>query len=80
MAVILLILFAVRELVIDGHTGVMVESGNAQSLKEAILDLTSNKEKRERLAANGREHVRNEFSIEVNAKRIASVFESILGY
>jgi colanic acid/amylovoran biosynthesis glycosyltransferase len=67
-------LAAVRELVIDGETGVMVKPGDRQSVIDAIINLVENPEMREKIAMQGSAHVKNEFSIEVNAARIAGEF------
>lgn len=51
------------ELVIDKRTGLLIEKGNIEQLKSAILSLAANIELRESLGAEGKSLIQNEFSI-----------------
>ncbi|HMO04976.1 MAG TPA: glycosyltransferase family 4 protein [Kiritimatiellia bacterium] len=60
----------IRELVRDGDTGVMVPPGDPAALADAIAILLSDPERRRVLAEAGRAWVADEFSLEVNVKRM----------
>jgi glycosyltransferase involved in cell wall biosynthesis len=51
------------ELVIDNRTGLLIEKGNIEQLKSAILSLAANIELRESLGVEGKSLIQNEFSI-----------------
>lgn len=65
----------IRELVEDGSTGVMVEPDNVTELQQAIENLSRDAGLRSQLGAAGRSRVLDEFSIEVNSKRLLAAFE-----
>ncbi|MDO9183529.1 MAG: glycosyltransferase family 4 protein [Bacteriovorax sp.] len=47
--------------IVENETGVLVELKNINQLKDAILELASNKEKRKRLSANAKKRARADF-------------------
>jgi glycosyltransferase involved in cell wall biosynthesis len=47
--------------IVDGETGVLVELKNIVQLKESILELSSNKQKRKMLSANAKKRARADF-------------------
>lgn len=61
---------AIPEAVVNNETGLLIETGNAAQLTEAILYLYENKEVRDRLAKQGREFVIEKFD-EKKAAQIA---------
>ena len=67
----------VRELVRDGHTGLLVTPGHAGELSRAIAKLLGDPELRARLASAGREHVWSEFDIDRSAAALAELFSEI---
>lgn len=66
---------AIRELVIDGQTGRLVDGRSPEQLADAILELASDFELRQRLAGAAAEHVRSEFSLRVNIDRVRNAIE-----
>jgi glycosyltransferase involved in cell wall biosynthesis len=66
----------IRELVIEGVTGRLLRAGDRESFVNAIEDLCDHFETRHRLGLAGQFHVRRYFSQEVEAKKLARLFES----
>ena len=52
---------AVRDVIQDGHTGVLVDPNDTAALAEAIIGLLDDPERRHRLATNARQHCRRFF-------------------
>ena len=65
---------AIRELVIDGETGVMVAPGDVDELVDVLASLASDTGRAKRLGARGRARVSEEFSREVNVMRLLDAF------
>lgn len=63
-----------RETVIDGVTGLLFESGNADSLSEAILKFLESDSLRRRAGAAGFDHVRAGFSAQKNVQDIEGIY------
>ena len=63
----------ITEAVVDNYSGLLVESGNINEIKEAILDLIKNEDKAKRLGQQGLARVIEEFDW---AKR-ADILEKI---
>ena len=68
----------IPEAVIDGTTGLLVPPNDAHALADAIVSLLRDPERRERLAAAGRERVAAEFSVEKMVARTLAVYGSRL--
>ena len=68
---------AIRELVRDGETGVLVPPGDSMGLAQAIRDLLLQPERRRVLGLAGRAWVQQEFSEEVNVRRLMEAFRQI---
>lgn len=64
--------------IVDNKTGLLVENNNIKELKNAILDLANNKEKRELMGKLGRQRVENEFSWDKSAKQLEMIYEELL--
>jgi len=64
--------------VLDNETGCLIENNNIEQLKNAILELAKNKEKRETMGLNGRKRVENEFSWDKSAKQLENIYEEFL--
>lgn len=65
---------AIRELVVNGRTGVMVRPGDVDELAGAIASLVREPSRAAQLGLQGREWVRREFSKEENVGRLMKAF------
>lgn len=63
----------ISDYIIDGETGILVEPGNIQAMREAIQFLLANPEEAERLGANARQRILEELNLETYVKNIADV-------
>jgi glycosyltransferase involved in cell wall biosynthesis len=63
-----------NELVIDGETGLMFESENTKDLASKIFSLMNDAEKAQEMGLKGRQHVRDNFSIEKVAKALEDLY------
>ena len=66
-----------RESVVDGKTGILVEPENADALRAAIARLMDDDALRSTMGAAGRERMQNEFSIATMADRHIALYESL---
>jgi len=69
----------VKEAVLDGNSGLLVERGSSDGLAEAILKLLSNPSLRERMGAKGREFVLHNFTWDLCAERMLRIYREALG-
>jgi len=63
----------IRDYIIDGETGILVEPGNIPALRDAIRFLMANPKEAKRLGCNARERIIKELSFERYVKGIAKV-------
>jgi glycosyltransferase involved in cell wall biosynthesis len=63
---------AIRELIDDGATGLLVPGGNVPALVDALAKLAADPDLRKNLAAAGRQKVVAEFSLAANVDRLES--------
>jgi glycosyltransferase involved in cell wall biosynthesis/GT2 family glycosyltransferase len=70
---------AIGELVSDGVSGMLVESGNAQQLALTLATLKENVDLRRKLAAGGRKKIETEFSLETTLNRLERRFADSAG-
>lgn len=68
---------AIRELVEDGQTGLMVPPNNTDALAQAVLNLLENNVLRRTLAEAGRNRVVGEFSTGRNIDRLVAAFSGM---
>ena len=68
----------VKEAVRDGETGLLVKSGDADGLAEAVMRLLSDKVLREKMGANGRKLVLENFTWDVCARKMLQVYHEAL--
>jgi glycosyltransferase involved in cell wall biosynthesis len=68
---------AIRELVEDEGTGMLVDPGSTSALSRALQRVTSDAAFRRRLADAGRRRVVEEFSLDVNVARLATAFDAV---
>jgi glycosyltransferase involved in cell wall biosynthesis len=66
---------AIRELVIDGETGVMIPPGDRSALVDALVGLTRDRDRVDQLGRSARGMIESEFDLGVNALRIMAVME-----
>lgn len=69
---------AIPEAVIDNETGILIPSDDAAALAEAIEKLKSDKNLRERLSKQGREHIMKVFDERIAAKVALDAYEGSL--
>jgi glycosyltransferase involved in cell wall biosynthesis len=65
-----------RDVVVDGETGVLVPSGDPAALAEAITRLIADPAERRRLGDNGQRRARADFTPDAFAKRLAAVYRA----
>ncbi len=66
------------ETVVDGVSGFLVDSGDADALSENVLKLLRNGDLRTRMGAAGRARVESMFSVAASAAAYADIFEDLL--
>jgi len=66
------------DLVSDGQTGYLVEAGDEDALVERLRQLIRNRDLRERMAAAGREKVK-EFSVQRHREQVLGVYRKAYG-
>ena len=69
----------VRDLVVDGQTGALIERGNVVALSEAIIRLAGDAKLRARLGRAGRKRIREEFPIEATVAAHEKLYEDVVG-
>lgn len=67
-----------KEVVVDGVTGLLVRDRNPAHLTNAIIELVTNSAKRRLLGQNGRRIVGERFGFETTAEQYVSLYESLL--
>ncbi len=70
---------SVREFIVPGETGLLVEPGDIKELAEAIESLLKNEQLREQLASKAKKRAQDMFSVEKNAPIIERLFKKSLG-
>lgn len=68
----------VLEVIENGVSGLLVESGDSTALAMAIVQLMGDRELSDRLAAKGRARVEERFSLEKTCQALLSVYEEVL--
>ena len=69
---------ALREIVRDGETGVLVAPGDVEALAGALAALRDHRERRERLGAAARVDVRERFAPERLLERVQALYDRVL--
>jgi glycosyltransferase involved in cell wall biosynthesis len=67
-----------REIIDPGRTGLLVPMGDARALARALAHLLSEPERARRLAAAGRQHVLEHFTVEQSARQSEALYEQLL--
>jgi len=66
------------ELVVDGESGLVVPSGSASHLAEAIAYLMEHPEARRNMGLRARERIDNDFRIEDTIRKTAALYRKLL--
>jgi len=66
------------ELIQDGFNGILVDKENKDDLKNALLDLINDPDRRTTMGQNGLQRVRNRFSMERMIKNYEHTFKTLL--
>ena len=69
---------SIPELVLDGQTGLLAETGNAQSFAEAIGRLLADSALRGELGKGGRKHIMAEYTDDRMAEKTIRFYETLL--
>jgi len=69
----------VRELVVDGRTGVLIERENVVALSDAIIRLAGDARLRAQLGQAGRKRICEEFPIEATVAAHEKLYEEVMG-
>jgi len=69
----------IPDLVIDGETGLLVQSKNAEQLADALYTLLRDRQLRQRLAHQGRAFVTEQFNIKTSLDPLVGKFRTALG-
>jgi glycogen(starch) synthase len=69
----------VNEAVRNGETGLLVKRGSSEELADALLKLLSDKALREKMGANGRRFVTENFTWDICAQKMLNVYREALG-
>ncbi len=68
---------SISELVVDGKTGILIKPDNMTALKEAMMILAKDEEKRILMGRNGREFVAANYGEKVISKKYYNFFENL---
>jgi len=68
----------IKEVVVSGETGLLIEPGNPQAIAEAVNYLLTNPDCRKKLGAQGRQRVEALFSWEAIARQTKKMYECVL--
>ncbi|MCI8292285.1 MAG: glycosyltransferase family 4 protein [Hespellia sp.] len=69
---------ATPELITDGETGYLYQSGNVESLAEKIIEAVNHPEKSRRVARNGQEYAKRTYTKEKSLQQIIETYEEVL--
>ena len=68
----------VPDLILDGETGLLVESEQVRELELAIRNLLESRELRDRIGAAARRRIEDRFQFEDRIKKITSIYDALL--
>lgn len=69
---------ATEDYVINGETGIVINPGDADQLKSAILELLDDDLKCKKLGSNARRSVEEKFALKRSTKKLANLLQSII--
>ena len=67
-----------RDLIVDGKTGLLINVGDVEQLAKAILFLLNNEGEIEKMGSIGRQYVKYNFSIEKVVEKLEKVYEEVV--
>lgn len=67
----------IPELVLDGKTGLLFEAGNAEALREKMMQLWNNEPLAAELGRNAREHVYELYNFDTHWKKLESIIQQL---
>lgn len=70
---------AIPEIVVDGHTGLLAEPGDAGSFAQALGTLVENPELRREMGLNGLARARRLFGVDLDVANTIRIYEEVLG-
>jgi glycosyltransferase involved in cell wall biosynthesis len=70
-------IYGIEEQIINGETGILVPSWDADGLARAIVDLLDNKQFAKNLGSNARKKVERDFSVEKMVSETEKVYQSL---
>lgn len=68
----------VRDVVVDGRTGVLAAAGDHHAVAMSIRDLLADPGRRQALGSAGREHVRNRYGLAASLEAMSSLYRDVL--
>ena len=77
LAVVVTKVPGLTEVIEDGKSGLLIDSGDTDALKAAICQLADDRDRRIRLGQAGRRRVKENFSMEMNIKSHERLYESL---
>ena len=69
--------FCASDLIVDNESGILVPSGSAEKIAEAMRSLMDDRTKLQKLAKASRERIINEFSVEAYVSYFDKLFASL---
>ena len=67
-----------REVIVEGETGYLIESGDSDAMASRLLNLLKNPENSAKMGTKGRRVIEEKFSTETQLERIVSLYKSQL--
>jgi glycosyltransferase involved in cell wall biosynthesis len=68
-----------KEVIVDGSSGVLFESEDSDALSKTIVDLIEDDLKRDTLAKAGKKRVEEHFSYTIYQQKISELYEAVIG-
>jgi len=68
----------ITDIVIDGETGLLVEPGNPEQIRSAVMRLRSEPGLKERVVASGRRHAEKQYTREATATAFSGLYEEVI--
>lgn len=66
------------ELVIDGETGILVQTDNPKTFASAMVDLIKNDQQRKTMGIRGRERAKSEFDLTATINALEHIYQEVL--